>query len=171
MVKHWVVMVGAVCVACGGGSDDNPTGEAGLLQQAPHCVTGGPVFQVQGTLDGVAIDDSRSQNANVGLVNIGAPKFDTPYSNLGALGANQMGLHLTWQNSLAYGQTGPATGATLVPPSSHPQAGQTLCITEGEVGFVDGGSEDGVFKFRITGARAGADCSLDVPIDLRGCFD
>ena len=173
MVKHWVVMVGVLCAACGGGdgSGEKLTGESGLLQQAPRCPVGGPSFYVQGTLDGVAIEDKRGDdNSNVGLVNIGSPSLDTPFSSFATLAANQLELHLTWQASLFFGQTAASTGATLVPPATHPRAGQTLCVSTGTVGFVDGGSEDGSFKFRITGARGGSDCSLEIPVDLRGCL-
>lgn len=172
MVRQLILagIVGAALIGCGDGGDgggDKPS----LLAGAPHCMGDAPVFHVQGTLDGVSIDDARSTNSNVGLVNIGTPSLDTPFSTSVSLAANQVELHLKWMTSLAYGQTGAATGDYLMPPSSHPRAGEKVCISAGQVGFVDGGSEDGGFKFHITQARAGAGCSVDVPIDLRGCFN
>lgn len=165
------VLFGVFGVACG--SDDggpNSNGGDGLLSQAPHC----PAledFRVEGTLDGVAIDDQRSTDVNAGLVNFGSPTFDTPVTNLAKLAPNQIELHLTWKDSLFFGSKGPLTGKSLRAPIDHPRSGEAFCITAGEVGFVDGGSEDGVFKFRITKAKAGADCSVDVPVDLRGCMN
>lgn len=160
--------------ACGGddGDSSNPnTGGSDVLSQAPHCSASGNDFRVEGTLDGVAVDDQRTTNINAGLVNIGNPAFDTPLSNLASLDANQIELHLTWKDSLFHGAKGPLTGKTLTAPANHPRAGQPLCVAAGEVGFVSGGTEDGVFKFHITQAKAGADCSTSVPVDLRGCMN
>ena len=174
MVRKYclVALACSLVAACGGddGGDTNSNGSSDLLSQAPHCSNSADDFRVEGTLDGVAIDDHRTTNINAGLVNIGSPAFDTPFSNLATLAANQIELHLTWKNSLFDGSKGPLTGQTLVAPANHPRAGQELCVIAGEVGFVSGGSEDGVFKFRITQVSAGSDCSSSVPVDLRGCM-
>ncbi|HEY5956144.1 MAG TPA: hypothetical protein VIV60_06315 [Polyangiaceae bacterium] len=153
------------------GNANSNDGASDLLTGAPHCSRSEDDFRVQGTLDGVVIDDQRSTNINAGLVNIGSPTFDTPFSNLASLAASQIELHLTWKDGLFDGTKGPLTGKTLVAPANHPLAGQELCVGAGEVGFVSGGSEDGVFKFRITQVSAGADCSNAVPVDLRGCMN
>lgn len=169
MKRAWfVATLVALAAGCGGGDDSNGSPQGGVLVQAPHCLDS---FQVEGTLDGVAVDDLRTTNVNAGLVNIGTPKFDTPISTLVPLASNQIELHLTWTGSLAYGDFAPLTGKSLVAPANHPRAGQQLCITDGEVGFASGGREDGGFKFHITKLRSGADCSVDVPVDLRGCFN
>lgn len=97
------------------------------------------------------MDDSRSTNLNVGLTNFGSSTFDSPFSNAVPLLSSQLEIHLKWASSVAYGQTAPTTGGSLVAPAGATQAGRTLCITEGAIGFVDGGSEDGVFKFKVSG--------------------
>lgn len=159
----------SLLAACGGSSDSSaPGGE--LLTQAPHCSSTEGDFRVEGMLDGVAVVDHRTTSINAGLVNIGEPRFDTPFSNQASLAADEIELHLTWKDGLFDGATGPLTGKTLVVPANHPRAGQQLCVTQGEVGFVSGGTEDGVFKFRISKLSAGSDCSVDVPVDLRGCM-
>ena len=163
------VLFSCLLPACGG--NNGPAAAAGgLLDQTPHCESSGHAIRVQGTIDGVPIDNSGAEGASVILVNIDSPKFDTPSSSLREPASNPIELHLTWQSSLAYGETGPLTGDYLVPAKTHPRAGEHLCVRTGEVGFVNGGSEDGVFKFRVTGARPGADCSADVAVDLRGCY-
>lgn len=157
--------------ACGGGDDGPSGGGSGLLSQSPHCPVGTDALRMEGTVDGAVVNDQRTDNSNAGLVNIGQPSFDTPFTNLAPLGATQLEIHFGWMQSLLYGQTDEMTTGTLVAPSGAAHAGQTLCITSGDVGFVDGGTEDGAFKFRVTELRAGADCLGDiVPVELRGCF-
>jgi hypothetical protein len=157
--------------ACGGDDSDGPGG-GGLLSQAPHCPTGTDALRIEGSLDGVTIDDQRSTNINAGLSNFGNSSFDTPFSNLAPLQSSELEVHLKWMGSLFFGQTGPTTGGSVVAPSGAAHAGQTLCVSAGSVGFADGGSEDGVFKFKVTELRAGVDCTGEVvPVELRGCFE
>jgi hypothetical protein len=158
--------------ACTGSDPKDPADGSGLLSQAPHCPAGTSALRLEGTVDGVTVDDSRSTNLNVGLTNFGASTFDSPFSNAFPLQPSELEIHLKWANSVVHGQTGPTTGGSLVAPAGATQAGRTLCITEGAIGFVDGGSEDGVFKFKVSGARAGADCTGEaVTVALRGCFE
>jgi hypothetical protein len=144
---------------------------AAVLTQAPHCPNGSDLFHVEGSLDGVAVEDSRTTNINAGLINIGDSYFYTPVSSLAQLTANQVALRIEWTGSLAYGQSAAAKGGTMTSPASHPRSAQQFCITRANVGFVEGGSEDGVFKFSISGVKAG-DCNgAEVPVDLRGCMN
>src|SRR5262249_26008559 len=163
---RWLSLwMGTTALACGG-----VEGPPALLGQAPHCEAGGDSFHVEGTLDGANIDDRRTTSTDIGLVGLPMPRFDTPYAGIAMPGPDQIELHLKWAKALGYGQTDSTTGDYLKPPMTHPRAGEKLCITAGEVGFVDGGSEDGVFKFHITGVASGADCATSVPVDLRGCY-
>lgn len=161
--------------ACGGSDADGPSGgAAGLLSQAPHCPTGTDALRIEGTVDGATVNDQRTagDQINAGYENFAMPAFDTPLTNLVALPASGLEIHFGWTQSLAYGETDTINAGTLVAPSSAVHAGQTLCITAGEVGFVDGGAEDGTFKFRVTALRAGADCMGEVvPVELRGCYE
>jgi len=158
--------------ACSGSDAKDPAGGAGVLSQSPHCPAGTSALRLEGTVDGATVDDSRSSNLNVGLTNFGSSSFDSPFSDAVPLQPSQLEIHLKWASSVAYGQTAPTTGGSLVAPAGATQAGRTLCITEGAIGFVDGGSEDGVFKFKVSGARAGADCAGEaVTVALRGCFE
>jgi hypothetical protein len=141
-----------------------------VLSQAPHCPAGTDALRIEGTLDGAVVDDQRTPGTNSGYTNFGEPSFDTPFSNLAALAPNQLEIHFTWKQSLFFGQADAMLGGSVVAPSGAAHAGQTLCITSGDVGFVDGGSEDGAFKFRVLGLKAGADCAGEVvPVDIRGC--
>jgi hypothetical protein len=89
-----------------------------------------------------------------------------------ALADDQLTLTLEWAGGLAYGDHSSTTGGKLTLPKSHPSAGSQFCVSRAEVGFVDGGSEDGVFKFAITEVKAGADCSgAAETVELRGCFE
>lgn len=169
-------VMGVVCAslasACGGDDSNGPSGGGGLLSQAPHCPMGTDALRIEGTLDGATVDDQRLSNINAGLVNFGTPSFDTPFSNLAALQPSQLEIHLKWMSSLAYGQSGPTSAGSVVAPAGAAHAGETLCISKGAVGFAKGGSEDGVFKFRIDELRAGADCTGEVvPAALRGCYE
>jgi hypothetical protein len=161
--------------ACGGGDGDGPSGgAAGLLSQAPHCPAGTDALRIEGTVDGATVNDQRtaSDQINAGYSNFTMPTFDSPLTDIVPLPASQLELHFGWAQSLAFGQTDTIEAGTLVAPSGAAHAGQTLCITGGQVGFVDGGAEDGVFKFRVSALRAGADCTGEVvPVELRGCYE
>jgi hypothetical protein len=128
---------------------------------------------MEGTVDGATVNDQRPLNGqiNAGFQNLSQLEFDTPFSNLATLPASGIEIHFTSTKSLFNGQTTTIASGTLVAPSGAAHAGQALCITAGQVGIVDGGSEDGALKFLVTGLRAGADCMGDVvPAELRGCF-
>lgn len=162
-------------MACGGDDSDEPGGPSGggseLLTQAPHCPVGTDALRIEGSVDGATVNDQRSTNINAGLTNVGNSTFDTPLVDFAALQPSELEIHIQWAKSLFYGQTDVTSGGTLIAPSGSAHAGQTLCITAGNVGFVDGGSEDGTFKFKVSELRAGADCMGDVvPVELRGCF-
>ncbi|HYQ02040.1 MAG TPA: hypothetical protein VER96_25375 [Polyangiaceae bacterium] len=163
----------SLLVACGSSDGTAPGGSSGasVLSQAPHCPGGTDALKIEGTIAGGAIDDSRTSNINAGQENFTSGKFYTPISNLVPLASNQLTLTFTWANSLFFGETGAITGGELSLPATHPQAGAKYCVSEGEIGFVDGGSEDGVLKFAITEVKAGADCSgAATAVDLRGCY-
>lgn len=105
---------------------------------------------------------------NVGIVNAGQGYFQTPFTSVVSLEEDQVGLRLTWETLLAYGDDAEASGETLTPPLTHPRAGETLCVTRADVGF----TEDGMFTFSIQQARVGADCTGDfVPVNLNGCMN
>jgi hypothetical protein len=66
-------------------------------------------------------------------------------------------------------------------PANHPEAGQSFCVTKAEVGFVEGGAEDGVFKFAITEIASNTATTIPYPhpcipadkklaVDIRGCY-
>jgi hypothetical protein len=158
-------------VACG--SSDGGSTAGGVLSQAPHCPTGTDALKIEGTIAGAAIVDSRTApNINAGQENFTSGKFYTPISTLAPLESNQLALTFTWPNSLFFGQMSAISGGELTLPAAHPQAGAKYCVSKGEVGFVDGGSEDGVLKFVISEVKAGADCSgAPTAVDLRGCFE
>lgn len=161
----------SLLVACGSSDGDSTAG--GVLGQAPHCPMGTDALKIEGTIAGGAIADFRtSPNINAGQENVPSGKFYTPVSTFAPLESNQLALSFTWPNSLFFGQTSAISGGDLTLPAAHPQAGAKYCVSKGEVGFVDGGSEDGVLKFVISEVKAGADCSgAPTAVDLRGCFE
>lgn len=160
-------------VGCGsddGGSGTGPTNSA-LFGQSPHCASNSDALKIEGTIAGAAIDDMRTTNINAGVVNIGSGQFLTPAVDLAPLASNQLTLTIDWSGSLSYGDRAEIAGGKLKLPATHPSAGSAFCVSAGEVGFVDGGNEDGSFKFAITEVRTGADCSGPAQaVDLRGCF-
>jgi len=160
----------ASLVACGG-SDGGAGTTAAVLTQAPHCPVGTDALEIEGTIAGAAIDDSRTPpNINAGYENAIRGRFYTPLSNLAPLASNQLTLTFDWPNSLSFGESSAISTGKLTLPATHPQASAVYCISAGQVGFVDGGSEDGALKFIITEVKSGADCNgAASAVDLRGC--
>lgn len=173
------------CVACSSASE-----QPGLLGQSPNCPEPS-VLRVEGTINGKALSDSRTSNINAGLTNLGSPQFRTPFSSLASLERNQVGLDITWANSLADGDVAAITSGVLRAPADSPHVSSdgvydisSYCVTQGEVGFVSGGPEAGVFKFVITelwnssGSYFPLPCPTEpevgtgekVAVDVRGCF-
>ena len=80
---------------------------------------------------------------------------------------------LEWEGSLSIGGIKDLTG-TIAIRDEHSLAGETICITEGVFGPVpqEMQPEEGIlYRFLVTGARMGADCSGDtVSVDLDGCW-
>ncbi|HKY40417.1 MAG TPA: hypothetical protein VJN18_31000 [Polyangiaceae bacterium] len=81
---------------------------------------------------------------------------------------------LRWEGYVREGATMTLSGGYWVVPAGHPDAGQTLCLSGGDVGILpptytpDGGRE---LKYRITAASLGADCTgPSVDVDIKGCF-
>lgn len=157
-------------VACSS-SDGGST--AAVLTQAPHCPADSSALKIEGTIAGAPIADSRTDpDINAGQENFMSGKFYTPFFSGAPLASNQLALTFTWNTTLFYGQTAPISGGNLTLPAIHPQAGAEFCVSKGEVGFVDGGSENGVLKFAISELKAGDDCSgAATAVDLRGCFE
>jgi len=157
-------------VACGGGDDGNGS-SAAVLTQAPHCPAGSDALKIEGTIAGAPIDDSRVGNAiNAGYENAAGGRFRTPFTNLVPLASNQLALTFEWPNSLLFGESSAISSGSMTLPATHPGAGAVYCVSAGQVGFADGGSEDGALKFAITEVKAGADCSgAPTVVDLRGC--
>ena len=167
-----LVRVSPLCLfvaACSGSSSGGSS--AAVLTQAPHCTGSGAQLTIEGTVAGSTITDSRTTDINAGYENVGTPNFRTPLSDLAGLESNQLALTLTWADSLLNGEAAATTSGKMTLPANHPQAGATFCVSKGDVGFVSGGAEDGVFKFAVSEVKAGADCSgATSPADLRGCF-
>src|SRR5450432_2948331 len=156
----WALPLCLLVAACGSASDGAGGGSgSGVFSQSPNCVAGTDALKIEGTVDGAAIIDDRTADINAGYENIGMPNFNTPLSTLAPLPANQLTLKIEWSTGIFNGQTAPVTGGALTLPATHPDAGAQFCVSAGTVGFVDGGSEDGAFKFDITQVKAGADCS------------
>lgn len=158
-------------IACGSSDDGGGSGSA-LLAQAPHCPTGADALKIEGTIAGGAIADSRiTPNINAGTENLTSGRFSTPLSNLAPVAANQLALTFEWPKALFFGETSAISSGNMTLPATHPQPGAAFCVSAGQVGYVDGGSEDGALKFAITQVKAGADCSgAATAVDLRGCY-
>jgi hypothetical protein len=128
--------------------------------------------RVEGNVSDGALADVRTSNANAGLTQLGTSEFKTPFSAQGTLPDSALAITLDWSGIIAHGQTAPVTSGQFTLPVTHPLAGQTWCIQAAQIGFVDGGAEDGTFKFAVTTATPNADCSgAATPVDIRGCFD
>jgi hypothetical protein len=157
-------------VACGS-SDDSGAPAGGVLSQAPYCPHGSDALKMRGTIAGGEIEDFRTSNINAGFENLSGGRFYTPTTNLAPLANNQLTLTLEWPGSLLLGDTAAISAGSLTLPANHPRAGAMFCVSAGQVGFVDGGAEDGALKFAVTELKAGADCSGEATeIDLRGCY-
>jgi hypothetical protein len=139
-----------------------------LFEQAPHCTMAFD-YQLEGSIDGGMVHDTRDAGFTGGYVNGTEGRFQTPSGNVPD--PTRVQISFRWTRSLAYGDSCTTVGGIVVPPTGNPRAGEELCITRGAVGFVMGGADDGNFKFWLHEARTGADCSGEaVPIDLRGCM-
>ena len=165
----FALLLPSTLVAC---SSDDAASTTDLAALAPHCPGGTDALKIEGSIADGVISDTRSTNINAGLENLGAGKFYTPVTDLAPLAGNQLALSVSWTRSLAYGESASIGSGTLQLPATHPKPGAVYCVSAGEVGFVEGGAEDGVFKFAITEVKAGADCSgATEAVDLRGCFE
>jgi len=160
----------SLVVACGS-SDEGGGPGAAVLTQAPHCSAGVDALKIEGTIAGATIDDSRfDNNINAGYENLSGGRFSTPFFAIAPLADNQLALTFEWTADLFFGQSSAISTGNLTLPATHPRAGAQYCISAGQVGFFDGGTEDGALKFAITEVKAGADCSGAVTVvDLRGC--
>jgi hypothetical protein len=139
-----------------------------LFGQAPHCTMDSD-YQLEGSIDGTTVHDTRNTRFTGGFTNSDNGHFETPSAN--SPDPTRVKVRFTWTQGLAHGESCTIVQGLVVPPVGHPRAGEEICITQGAVGFVMGGPEAGSFKFWLHEARAGADCSgEDVPIDLRGCM-
>jgi hypothetical protein len=128
-------------------------------------------LKIRGTIAGGAIEDVRTSNINAGYENLSDGKFYTPTTSLAPLASNQLALTFEWPGSLLFGETAAISVGNMTLPATHPEAGDVFCVSAGQVGFVDGGAEDGALKFAITEVKAGADCSgAATAVDLRGCY-
>lgn len=160
----------SLLAACGS-SDDSGGPAAGILTQAPYCPNGTDALKIRGTFAGAAIEDTRTTNINAGYENLSGGRFYTPTTNIAPLASNQLALTFEWPGSLLFGDTAAISAGSMTLPANHPQAGAVFCVSVGQVGFVDGGAEDGALKFAITEVQAGADCSgAATAVDLRGCY-
>lgn len=161
----------SLLVACGS-SDAGGGAASGLLSQAPHCPAGTDALKIEGTIAGGAIADSRATpNINAGTENFTSGRFSTPLSNLAPVADNQLALTFEWPKALLFGETSAISAGNMTLPATHPQPLAAFCVSAGQVGYVDGGSEDGALKFAITEVKAGADCSgAATAVDLRGCY-
>jgi hypothetical protein len=151
-------------------SDDSDRPVAAVvLTQAPYCPYGSRALKISGTIGGVAIEDSRTGSIDVGLAN-DQGSFFTPNEYVIPLADNQLALSILWPRNLTPGNVVAISQGNVTPPANH-QAHLRSCIWSGQVGFVEGGAEDGAFKFAVTRVKAGVDCSGEVtPVDVRGCY-
>jgi hypothetical protein len=90
-------------------------------------------------------------------------------------GAIRNDLVLKWAQTIVEGQGTPLTGGKLWLPEDQPMGGQFLCITQGDLGALPAvyySEGDGrPFRFRITGARLGEDCTgPQVNVALYSCL-
>jgi hypothetical protein len=139
-----------------------------LFEQAPHCTMTFD-YQLEGSIDGGMVHDTRDDGFSGGYVNGNTGRFETP--SAGSQDPTRVKIRFNWTRPLAHGDSCTTVNGIVVPPTGNPRAGVELCITDGAVGFVEGGPDDGNFKFYLYGARVGADCSgEEVAIDLRGCM-
>lgn len=146
----------------------NSAEQTALFEQAPHCTMTFD-YQLEGSIDGGVVHDTREAGFTGGYVNGNTGHFETPSAN--SPDATRVKIRVDWTRALAHGDSCVLMQGLVVPPTGNPRAGEELCITQGAVGFVQGGADDGNFKFHLYGARAGADCSgEEVPLDLRGCM-
>jgi hypothetical protein len=162
-------------VACGSGNNSSGDGDgpaaAVVLTEAPYCPYGSNALKISGTIAGVAIDDSRTGNIDVGLENNLAGGFYTPNEYVIPLADNQLAVSIHWSKQLTPGDVVAIHDGNVTPPASHPQANLRSCIWGGQVGLVQGGAEDGAFKFAITRLKAGVHCDGEVTaVDVRGCY-
>jgi hypothetical protein len=151
------------------------------------------VLRIEGTIEGNTVNDTRTSSINAGLTNIGSFEFQTPLVTA-SLESNQVGLDFRWAESLAYGEVSAVTNGRWQAPADFPiirkragvnQVGSSFCVSKGELGFVSGGSEDGVFKFAITElwdsdsfyprplgcpSQFPAEGGETFAVDVRGCF-
>jgi hypothetical protein len=155
-----------------GGAGDTMLPDAdktALFEQAPHCTDFS--FRLDGTLDGKAIEDVRTNNFNAAFQNGSPFHFYTPEGNV-PLAAGQVAMTFESALGLVNGAARKMSKGTLVPPAGFSHAGEELCITEGALGFPKEGDERGVLKFWVHAARLGPDCAgAEVPVELRGCLN
>ena len=156
--------------AAGGPSSIKLSGAEAMLlfEQSPHCSSVNEEFHLEGNVEGKAVKDDRSQGMlHGGYANGVHGSFDSPLGSPD-LAPGEVELHFKWTIMLALGEASTMQSGVLVSPVT----GKPLCITSGVVGLVGSGAEQQALKFRIDGARAGADCSGEpVALELRGCMN
>jgi hypothetical protein len=148
--------------------DLSATDKTKLFEQAPHCDANN-AYLLEGSIDGVAVHDG-SAGFTGGFSNGNNGEFSTP-SGVAAMDT-RVRISFEWTHGLSYGQASTISNGTVIAPTGHPRAGVELCVTQGSVGFPEGGAEDGNFKFWLHATRLGPNCTgAEVAIDLRGCMN
>lgn len=155
----------AWCAACSSGSaDGGDTAPSTILDdpQVPACDQS-KNYRLQGKLAGqdIAISQSQFNDLEPKELQIIEPVNDMV----------QTDIRLTWSAPLVADQVIPLTGASLRIPNDQPLAGQSFCLTIGELGAPTPSdpSQGRTVHFSLYGMRQG-DCS-GMPVDgsLKGC--
>jgi hypothetical protein len=115
-------------------------------------------YQLAGTLDGAALTYQGSTTSD-----FRPTSFEMLTSAM-----------LRWKDYVQEGTAMPLTGDHLILPAGQPHAGETLCITGGDVGVLPATYNPNPgrqLKFRIATGSLGADCQgPSVAVDIKGCF-
>ncbi|HEY3497610.1 MAG TPA: hypothetical protein VGK73_23090, partial [Polyangiaceae bacterium] len=127
--------------------------------EIPSCVPSGATnFILTGELDGEPVS-----------------AMDTSSSELDATRYAGGGLGFEWETYIVEGSTIELSGGYVIVPEGHPRAGEVICIQAGELGVlpaVIGAVERREFKFRVTRASYGDDCSGgEATVNLTGCVN
>lgn len=125
--------------------------------EMPACENGGGNYTLTGEIDGELVSATSATSSNL-----------EPTAYEGGW------LNLEWESYIVEGSTIALSGGSIIAPGGHTRAGEILCIQAGELGVLPAileSPESREFKFEITSASFGEDCSGgDATVNLKGCF-